>query len=165
MKVSFPSVEFFCALQERMRGERERFRRLGYFDATIGVRVLDAPKGKRDYVLVFEVFDCTQVRGVSDLATERVDFILEGELDTWVAMLRNITAHGAADVAHSINTLTHLGERMRVVYDDPDGHDKLYRFAESVQEFFDLASKLDIEFPTSATTKAAPLSPVAAGGV
>jgi hypothetical protein len=39
---------------------------------------------------------------------------------------------------------------MRVLYDDPDGHDKLYRFAESVQEFFDLAAKLDIEFPRGA---------------
>ena len=38
---------------------------------------------------------------------------------------------------------------MRVVYDDPDGHDKLYRFAESVQEFFDLAAKLDVEFPAA----------------
>jgi len=28
-------------------------------------------------------------------------------------------------------------------YDDPDGHDKLYRFAESVQQFFDLAATLD----------------------
>jgi hypothetical protein len=62
-------------------------------------------------------------------------------------MLRNIQQHGAADAAHSINTLTHLGERMRVVYDDPDGHDKLYRFAESVQEFIDLAGKLEIQFP------------------
>ena len=165
MTVTFPSIEFFCALQELMRGERERFRRLGYFDATMGVRVLDAPKGRRDYLLGFEVFDCTQVRAVADLATENADFILEGDLDTWVEMLRNITTHGAADVAHSINTLTHLGERMRVVYDDPDGHDKLYRFAESVQEFFDLASKLEIDFPASTTGQAAPLSPAAARGV
>jgi hypothetical protein len=164
MKVAFPSTEFFRALQELMRGERERFRRLGYFDATMGVRVLDAPHGRRDYVLDFEVFDCTQVRAVPDLTAEPVDFILEGDLGTWVEMLRNIVTHGAADVAHSINTLTHLGERMRVVYDDPDGHDKLYRFAESVQEFFDLASKLEIDFPMSTTAQAA-LSPAAARGV
>ncbi len=147
MKVTFPSVEFFRALQALMQQERERFKRLGYFDTTFGVRVLDAGTRPHDYVLGFEVFECTQVRAVTDLGAERVDFILEGDLDAWVEMLRNIQQHGAADVAHGINTLTHLGERMRVVYDDPDGHDKLYRFAESVQEFMNLAAKLDIAFP------------------
>ncbi len=151
MKVAFPSMEFFQALQALMRSERERFKRLGYFDTTFGVRVLNRTGGSHEYVLGFEVFDCTQVRAVQDLGSETVDFILEGDVDTWVEMLRNIQEHGAADVAHSINTLTHLGERMRVVYDDPDGHDKLYRFAESVQEFVDLAAKLDIEFPRGLT--------------
>lgn len=146
MKVAFPSVEFFRALQTLMQGERERFKRLGYFDTTFGVRVRDG-NAAHEYVLGFEVFDCTQARASQDLRHEAVDFVLEGDLDTWVEMLRNIQQHGAADVAHSLNTLTHLGERMRVVYDDPDGHDKLYRFAESVQEFIDLAAKLDIAFP------------------
>ncbi len=146
MKVRFPSVEFFRALQTLMQAERERFKRLGYFDTTFGVRVLDGGKAC-EYVLTFEVFDCTEARASRDLAGEKLDFILEGEQDTWVEMLRNIQTHGGADVAHSLNTLTHLGERMRVLYDDPDGHDKLYRFAESVQEFLDLAAKLEIEFP------------------
>ena len=47
---------------------------------------------------------------------------------------------------HDINTLTHLGERMKVVYDDPDGHDKLYRFMESIQEFFDLSGEVEVSF-------------------
>lgn len=152
MKVVFPSVEFFRTLQTLMQSERERFKRLGYFDTRFGVRVLDDTHGPQEYVLGFEVFDCTEVRASRDLAAEPVDFILEGDLDTWVEMLRNIQQHGAADAAHSINTLTHLGERMRVVYDDPDGHDKLYRFAESVQEFIDLAAKLETEFPTDRAT-------------
>jgi hypothetical protein len=148
MKVRFPSADFFRALQSLMRADRERFKRLGYFDTAFGVRVLD-PNGPHEYVLKFEVFDCIEVREARDLGAEDVDFILEGNVDTWIEMLRNIQQHGAADVAHSINTLTHLGERMRVVYDDPDGHDKLYRFAESVQEFMDLAAKLEIDFPAS----------------
>lgn len=152
MKVAFPSVEFFRALQTLMQSERERFKRLGYFDTTFGIRVLDGTGGSHQYVLAFEVFDCTGVRAARDLSAESLDFILEGDLDTWVSMLRNIQQHGAADAAYSINTLTHLGERMRVVYDDPDGHDKLYRFAESVQEFIDLAAKLDIDFPVGHDT-------------
>ena len=147
MQLTFPSVEFFRALQALMHSERERFRRLGYFDTTFGVRVLGAAPDPKEFVLSFDVFDCTAVRTVADLTQETVDFVLEGDLGTWVEMLRNIVQHGAADVTHSINTLTHTGERMRVLYDDPDGHDKLYRFAESIQQFFDLAAKVDIVFP------------------
>jgi len=145
MPVEFPSPEFFRTLQSQMRQEHDRFKRLGYFDTRFGIRVLNGTR--REYLLAFEVFDCTEARAVDDLTREQVDFVLEGALDTWVDMLRNIREHGAADVEHSINTLTHLGERMRVVYDDPDGHDKLYRFAESVQQFIDLAAKVDIHFP------------------
>ena len=146
MKVVFPSVDFFRALQTLMQSERERFKRLGYFDTTFGVRVFDDQDGPQEFVLSFEVFDCTAVHATRELTPAAVDFIVEGDRDTWVEMLRNIQEHGAADAAHSINTLTHLGEHMRVLYDDPDGHDKLYRFAESVQEFMDLAAKLDIDF-------------------
>ena len=155
MQVPFPSVEFFRALQSLMHGERERFKRLGYFDTRFGVRVLDGITRPREYVLGFEVFDCTEVRDTTNLAAEAVDFTLEGDLNVWIEMLRNIHTHGAADVEHGINTLTHLGERMRVVYDDPDGHDKLYRFAESVQEFIDLAAQLDIQFPQPTTAASA----------
>jgi hypothetical protein len=151
MKVVFPSVDFFRALQTLMHSDRERFKRLGYFDTTFGIRVLDDRDGPQEFVLSFEVFDCTAVRATRDLTTAAVDFILEGERNTWIDMLRNIQQHGAADAAHSINTLTHLGEHMRVIYDDPDGHDKLYRFAESVQEFIDLAAKLDIDFSAGPT--------------
>ena len=147
MSVPFPSLDFFRALQALMQQERERFKRLGYFDTTFGVRLLNGAHPPLEYVLGFEVFDCTQVRTADNLETEALDFILEGDIATWVEMLHNIGQHGGADVTHSINTLTHLGERMRVVYDDPDGHDKLYRFAESIQEFMDLAATVEIEFP------------------
>jgi hypothetical protein len=140
-------VRFFEALRDEMSRAHERFKHLGYFDTTFGVRVRDQslPAGHSDFVLSFEVFDCTGARSVDDVTAEPVDFVLDGELSAWVEMLRNIKQNGGADVQHSINTLTHFGEGLRVVYDDPDGHDKLYRFAESIQEFFDLAGKLDLD--------------------
>jgi len=156
MAVRFPSTEFFQALQAQMNAERDRFRQLGYFDTDIGIRVHGdgLPGGGWEGVLRFEVFECVGAQQ-ADLAREKVDFTLDGDLAVWVEMLRNIKEHGAADTAHSINTLTHFGEGLRCLYDDPDGHDKLYRFAESVQEFFDLAAKLDIEFPASSTAASA----------
>src|SRR5579883_1560370 len=107
MAVVFPSTAFFLALRDAMRSEQGRFQRLGFFDATLGVRVLPDGPG-----------------------APPVDHTL-----------------GAADTAHSINTLTHFGERLRVRYDDPNGHDKLYRFAESIQQFFDLAARIDFAYP------------------
>jgi hypothetical protein len=58
--------------------------------------------------------------------------------------------HGACP-----NTLTHFGESLRVRYDDPDGHDKLYRFAESVQEWLDLSARVDFGY-SDGTTPPAP---------
>ncbi|HLK12606.1 MAG TPA: hypothetical protein VKW76_14615 [Candidatus Binatia bacterium] len=147
MAIAFPSTAFFLALRDAMRAEQERFQRLGFFDTTFGVRVLpDAPGGPAvDHTLGFEVFDCVAVREGLDGGT--LDFVLEGPLTTWREMLDVIHALGAADTAHSINTLTHFGERLRVRYDDPNGHDKLYRFAESIQQFFDLAARLEFTYP------------------
>ena len=146
MPVAFPSVAFFEAVREAMRTEQERFRRLGFFDTVFGVRVLhDGGAPPTEFTLTFEVFDCSGVQ--EGLGNTETDFILEGPLGTWREMLDNIRALGAADTAHSINTLTHFGERLRVRYDDPNGHDKLYRFAESIQEFFNLSARVDFEYP------------------
>lgn len=155
MAVAFPSEAFFTALAAAMAGAHDRFRTLGFFDVTIGVRVLLGPTGddpgtvrvdgvsERLFVLAFEVFECTRAQEVTSFAPFHVDFVLEGNVDAWREMIENIRANGAADVAHSINTLTHFGEKLTLRYDDPDGHDKLYRFAESIQQFFDLAATLD----------------------
>jgi hypothetical protein len=145
MRVDFPSLEFFQSLQRRMGEESERFRRLGFVDTRFGIRV--SGPGERRFVLSFEVFDCVEVREADRLDTEPLDFVLEGDLDAWREMFENIRANGRADAAHSINTLTHFGEGIQVVYDDPDGHDKLFRFVESIQEFFDLAAGLEVRYP------------------
>jgi hypothetical protein len=146
MAVRFPSLAFFEALQGEMRNLRERFARLGFFDATMGVRVLPNGDGTpAEFVLAFEVFDCVRVS--EGLAGAETDFVIEGPLAAWRDMFDAIHALGAADTAHSVNTLTHFGEQLRVRYDDPDGHDKMYRFAQSIQEFLDLAARIDFDYP------------------
>jgi hypothetical protein len=77
---------------------------------------------------------------------KKVDFSIEGDERVWREMIENIKRNGQADTDHDINTLAHFGEQLKIQYDDPDGHDKLYRFMESIQEFFDLSSKLDVSF-------------------
>ncbi|MGH7855726.1 MAG: hypothetical protein ACREQY_00215 [Candidatus Binatia bacterium] len=147
MAVEFPSLAFFQSLQAEMRAQSERFRRLGFFDTSFGIRVKAEPD--RCFVLSFEVFECVGVREVERLEGESLDFVLEGGLEAWREMFENIASHGQADADHGINTLTHFGEKIRVLYDDPDGHDKLYRFVESIQEYFDLAATLDVVYAES----------------
>ncbi len=153
---SFPSEGFFRALQRLMGEQRDRFRTLGYFDVTFGIRVLpDAPGDpEQRFVLGFDVFDCVRADAVERF-DPALDFVLEGRLGVWREMVENIKRRGSADVAHSINTLTHFGDALRVCYDDPDGHDKLYRFAESVQEFFNLVAQIDVAFPEGSMTSPA----------
>ncbi len=128
-----------------MAAQPEKFRRLGFIDTTFGVRVGQNGKA-RNFVLEFEVFDLKNVREVDAIDLRRVDFAIEGDSRVWREMLENISRNGEADSLHDINTLAHFGEQLKIVYDDPDGHDKLYRFMESIQKFFDLSSKVEVSF-------------------
>jgi hypothetical protein len=145
MAISFPSAEYFEALKAQMTVRADKFRQLGFIDTTFGVSV-GANGKQRNFVLEFEVFDLKNVREVPEIDLKKVDFAIEGDSRVWREMIENIKRNGEADAAHDINTLAHFGERLKIVYDDPEGHDKLYRFMESIQEFFDLSSKLDLNF-------------------
>jgi hypothetical protein len=145
MAVSFPSTEYFQALQQEMTAAQEKFRRLGFIDTIFGVSV--GLNGKaRNFVLEFEVFELKNVTEVAAIDPKHVDFTIQGDATVWREMIENIHRHGEADSSHDINTLAHFGDQLKVVYDDPDGHDKLYRFMESIQRFFDLSSKVEIRF-------------------
>jgi hypothetical protein len=145
MPVSFPSTEYFEALKSKMTAAQDKFRRLGFIDTTFAVRV--ANNGKpRNFVLEFEVFELKNVREVPDIDLKKVDFLIDGDAKVWREMIENIRRNGEADSNHDINTLTHFGEQLKIIYDDPDGHDKLYRFMESIQEFFDLSSQVEVSF-------------------
>lgn len=149
MSVAFPSSAFFQALQNAMQQEAVRFRRLGFIDTTFGIHIT-APNGQHwRYLLAFEVFDCREVIEVQAFDLTSIDFVITGDLAAWTEMLQNIRQHHGADVTHSLNTLTHFGERMTIAYDDPDNRDKFFRFQESIQEFFNLAYLLKLDLPSS----------------
>jgi len=154
VSVDFPSLAFFQALQTLMQQEEPRFRRLGFVDTTFGVHIVGPHGQEWRYLLAFEVFECHAVKEVADFDLTEIDFVLKGDLTAWVDMIENIRQHNGADVVHSLNTLTHFGERLQVLYDDPDNRDKLFRFQESIQEFFDLASSLTVAFPITGVSGA-----------
>ncbi|MBV8772822.1 MAG: hypothetical protein JO166_10925 [Deltaproteobacteria bacterium] len=145
MAVKFPSLDYFTALKNQMSAEQARFRRLGFIDTTFGISV--AHNGTaRNFVLAFEVFELKDVHEVGELDLAGLDFAIEGDIAVWREMIENITRHGEADTAHDLNTLAHFGEALKINYADPEGHDKLYRFMESIQEFLDLSSKIEVAF-------------------
>jgi len=136
MAIPFPSLEFFQALQQKVKEDPE-FEKLGVCDTSFGVRIGDAL-----FSLHFEVYECVDVREGGNPA--ELDFVLAGPLDVWREMIDAIVEHGGADAAHTLNSLTHLGDVIQVEYEDPEGHDRMYRFMASIQAFFDLARQLEI---------------------
>jgi hypothetical protein len=136
--IPFPSLQFFEALAARTREDAATFEKLGYCDTSFGVRVDDAL-----YSIHFEVFECTGASEGGDPA--KLDFVLSAPRAVWGEMVESIVEHGGADAAHTLNTLSHLGDVVKVEFEDPEGHDRFFRYMASIQEFFDQARNLDVE--------------------
>lgn len=138
MGLPFPSLEFFRALQQRTKDEAVAFEKLGVCDTTFGVRV-----GDDLYRIAFEVYECTEVDECDDPAS--LDFVLSAPTALWRETFESVVANGGADAAHTINSLTHVGDVMKVEYEDPEGHDRFYRFMATIQAFLDEAQHVDVD--------------------
>lgn len=146
--VTFPSVEWFEALGNRVAEEKEEFRRLGYFDADVGVKIEANGSGSKGYVIEFEDYGVKGVRAVED-PVKTADFTIEGSLDAWSDMVRNIREHGGPDLDHTLNRLTMAGVPLKVVAEDQLKTDIFYRFNQSIQAFFNEAARVPTEFVTA----------------
>ena len=138
----FPSVEWFQALQQLVNMDPE-FRRLGSIDAAMGVKV-----GSRVFVVVFEAFECTEVRDGSEADLDDLDFYLELSEADWRELVENTKANGGADRRHTLNTLdltANDGLAQNATGDQLRG-DIFFRVNESLQYFFDQAAKLETVF-------------------
>jgi hypothetical protein len=145
--VQFPSVEWFEALGERVRDDKKEFRRLGYFDADVGIKIDANGAGSKGYVITFEDYGVKDVRAVED-PVKSADFTIEGGLDAWSEMVRNIRDHGGPDLDHTLNRLTMAGVPLKVVAGDQLKTDIFYRFNQSIQAFFNEAAAVPTEFET-----------------
>jgi len=138
----FPSVEWFQALQQLVNVDPE-FRRLGSIDAAMGVKV-----GSKVFVVVFEAFECTEVRDGSEADLDDLDFYLELSEADWRELVENTKANGGADRRHTLNTLdltANDGLAQNATGDQLRG-DIFFRVNESLQYFFDQAAKLKTVF-------------------
>ena len=138
----FPSVQWFQGLQQLVNGDPE-FRRLGTVDAQMGVKV-----GSRVFVIVFEAFECVDVKEGIEGDLENLDFYLELSEADWRELVENTKANNGADRQHTLNTLDLTkddGLSQNATGDQLRG-DIFFRVNESLQYFFDLSARLDTVF-------------------
>ncbi len=138
----FPSVEWFQALQQLVNADPE-FRRLGTVDAAMGVKV-----GPRVFVIIFEAFECIEVREGSEADLDDLDFYLELSEPDWRELVENTKANGGADRRHTLNTLDLTkkdGLSQNATGDQLRG-DIFFRVNQSLQHYFALSAQLDTVF-------------------
>jgi hypothetical protein len=148
----FPSVEWFQALSDRVAEEKERFKALGYVDANIGIKINANGAGSKGFLLRFADYGVADVTEVDDLIPI-ADFVIEGSLDSWTEMIRNIHDHGEPDLDHTLNRLTMAGVPLKVVARDQLQVDLFYRFNQSFQAFFNEAASVPTEFTAKEGTR------------
>lgn len=140
--LTFPSVEWFQALQELVNNDEE-FRRLGNVDAIMGVKV-----GDKVYVITFEAFECTDVREGTEYDLIDADFFLEMTVEQWQDLVTNTRENNGADLNHTLNTLDLMIEGG--ISDNATGDqlraDIFFRVNQSLQHFFDSSARLNTVF-------------------
>ena len=140
--LTFPSLEWFQALQKLVNGDEE-FRRLGNIDAVMGVKV-----GEKVYVITFEAFQCTEVREGTEYDLIDADFFLEMTVEQWQDLVTNTRENNGADLSHTLNTLDLMIEGG--ISDNATGDqlraDIFFRVNQSLQHFFDSSARLETVF-------------------
>ena len=143
----FPSIEWFQAVNRRAAEDKEKFKLLGYVDADVGVKIDDNGTGAHAYVLKFRDYGVESVEEAEDL--QKADFSVEGSLEAWTEMVRNIQQNGEADLDHTLNRLTMAGVPLKLRAPDQLQADIFYRFNQSFQAYFNEAAVVPTEFAAS----------------
>jgi len=141
-KVTFPSVEWFNAIQELINNS-EGYKHIGTCDATVGIKLPDLGKY---YRLTFEAFELSDAREASEVEAENTDFWLEMPYARWKEMLENIKANGKADLHHTLNTIDIEIPEGFARSNDGYRRDAFYRFNQSFQYLFDASANIDTTF-------------------
>ncbi len=146
--VEFPSAQWFEQLAARMNDQRAKYQNFGFVTARAIFKINGTPRGDRAFGLVFDGFECVEVRELDQgaLASFDPDWILEGDYAAWKEMVRNIKAHGEADADHTLNRLCLLGHPLKVHGEDQTRVDIFYRQLFSFQAFIDESAAVETTF-------------------
>ncbi len=145
--MKFPTVGWFQALVDQAAQRVDTFRRLGFCDANVGVKVL-GDQGLRDdagFVLRFDGYRCKAVEATPQ-PEKTADFVLEGKYGAWKEMIENIKDNGGPDLNHTLNYLTLPGDPIKIAARDQLKQDLFFRYNGTLQEFFNGAQYVETEF-------------------
>jgi len=153
---SFPSVEFFEALRSQINANPDRFRRLGTVDMILIAKIdYDASRCDR-YEIVFSGYRCAGVCRLAQTDPLPGDaVVLAGPYAAWREMIGNIVFNGQADLEHTLNTLTLFDEPLKVEAANQLDTDLFYRYQQNLQEFFDGAARVPVNFYQSESASVA----------
>lgn len=132
----FPSHEWFSRLAEGATADPEAFERLGFADLRLVVAVADGDDVRR-FGIVLDGYDVEFAGEITDVDAFAADATVSGPLAVWSEMAENIARNGRADNEHTLNRLTMAGDPLQVEAGDAMGHDKFFRYAETLQVLFD----------------------------
>ncbi|MHB1923317.1 MAG: hypothetical protein ACYCSJ_01350 [Acidimicrobiales bacterium] len=135
--IPMDSVEVFRGLAAQMEEHRGEFEALGLCDLDLEVKVGRGSAGPLRVLLRFRDYGCEDVVALEPEEQVHADCRLEGELAVWEEIRDDIVANGRSTGRLTISSLVLLGERLRLGGVDPMGVDRFFRYAETVQRFFD----------------------------
>jgi len=144
---TFPDPEWFLALGRLMAEQGELFHRLGYVETRFAIRVMPAEDGAGidDAAgLVMEGYELVRAERLAPAAIEDFDpdFIICGHRPVWDRMLAQIARDGRPELRQTLSSLVLMGEDLWLESIDQLREDKFYRFNQSLQEYFNLASQM-----------------------
>jgi len=134
------TLELFTALAAEMNAHPERYQPLGEADMDAVIVMGEENVASFAVRLAFEGIRCEHV--VETESDAPCEYRLVGPVAAWQAMFDDIVAHDRATGLQTINSLALLGNDIVLGGTDPMGLDKFSRFNQTLQEFFDGASKV-----------------------
>jgi len=141
----FPSREWFEQVAGQVDQDVDLFKRLGYVDANVGIKIDGNGAGSSGYLLEFAGYGVKSVTEVPD-PVPLSDFTIEGSIEAWSDMVRNIQEHGEPDLNHTLNRLTMAGVPLKVVARDQLRADLFFRLNQTFQSFFNESAGVPTEF-------------------
>jgi hypothetical protein len=138
--VAVDDLRFFEPLAIEMNDHPERYEVLGDLDLVLGVVITRRDGDAFRARLTFEGIRCADVSEMAPGDEATTDCWLEGTVDAWTEMAADIGRNGRATGRQTLNSLTMVGDAIRLRGADVMGVDKFSRFNQSLQEFFDGAA-------------------------
>lgn len=144
----FPSVEWFQELGKRMNEDSQRYRGRGMACLSWAAAV-EADESCREPLtvgIVFEGWGCQEVKAIRSPEEIEATFTLRAPYAVWRELVENTRANGGADLHHTLNALTILGEPIQLEAPDPAAADLFFRVNQTLQDFFDASAQMETDF-------------------